>query len=165
MPNRGFFTVLLEQFGPIVLAGLSRRHIQSLDPEVMYGRISTQWREFAESAHVIPALPPRLGYGIGLAIDRGTKTMDYFCGFVVPSPERVPEGISCLALPLLRCAVFAHQGHVSRILFTLEAIFSSVLPREGLRPAVGGPSFIQRYGESFDPDTGLGGMDILIPVA
>ena len=157
--------MILEQFGPIVLAGLTRRHNHSLDPDVMYGRISTQWREFAESADVIPALPPLLGYGIGLGIDRGTKTMDYFCGFVVPSAERVPDGISCLALPPLRCAVFSHQRHVSRILFTLEAIFSSVLPREGMRPTAGGPSFIQRYGESFDPDTGLGGMDLLIPVA
>lgn len=155
----------LQPFGPIVLAGISRRHVHSFDPEVMYGKISAQWRALAESADIIPALPPRLGYGVGLGIDREAKTMDYFCGFVVSSADRVPESMSCLALPLLRCVVFQHSSHVSRILCTLEVIFGSVLAAEDMRPAGdGAPGFIQRYAESFNPETGLGGLELLVPV-
>jgi len=154
-----------EPFGPLVLAGIARRHGHSPDPDVMYGRIFAQWCDFVEVAHTIPALPPRLGYGIGVAVDRAAKTMDYFCGAVVASPERVPAGLLCFSIPSVRCAVFQHSGHVSRVLCTLEVIFATVLASEGLQPAAGGaPAFIERYADRFDPETGLGGLELLVPV-
>jgi len=158
-------TPKLETFGPIVLAGIARRHVHSPDPDVMYGRISAQWWDLVAVVHTIPALPPRLGYGVGLTVDHAAKTMDYFCGPVVASPERVPAGLSCLSIPSVRCAVFQHSGHVSRILCTLDVIFATVLASAGLQPAAGGaPAFLERYADSFDPETGLGGLELLVPV-
>lgn len=155
----------LECFGPFVLAGILRSHPVAPDGEPMYWPISAQWRELAEVAHSLPILPPPLGYGIGLNMAIGAPSLDYFCGFVVPGKSRVPEGFACLEIPILTCAVFRHTGHVSHLRFTLEAIFSTALSVAGLEPAgVGTPAFIQRYGETFDPDTGLGGFDVLVPV-
>jgi len=161
-------TVLrIEMFGPYTLAGHLCQHSLSPDLREMYFKISNQWREFAEVAHNLPALPPRLGYGVGFSSDDLQKSMTYFCSVVVPGKDVVPSEFFCLELPQLHCAVFEHHSHVTSIACTLQSIFTIVLPDAGIRPAAAKanlPSFIQRYSEQFDPETGLGGLEILIPI-
>ncbi len=155
----------LEQFGPVVLAGIRRSHPLPYDIEEIYWSIAGQWRELAELAGSIPALPPRLGYGVGLHVTDDIPRLDYFSGFVVCGKSRVPEGIDCLEIPLVTCAVFHHTEHVSRLSYTITTIFSMALPRAGLEPAgANAPQLIQRYGEEFDPETGFGGFDVLVPI-
>lgn len=157
----------LERFGPMVLAGHLRSHRLPREPQDMYRAIAAQWRELAEVADAIPALAPRLGYGVALCMHDGADHFEYFAGFAVPSRARVPRSFDALEIPLLSCAVFEHNEHVGLLRATIERVFGRLLPLAGYEPAepaTGAPEFIKRYRESFDPDTGLGGLDILVPV-
>jgi AraC family transcriptional regulator len=65
-------------------------------------------------------------------------------------------------IPAQHYAVFRHDAHVSAIGQTYSAIFNEWLPAHGRR-AADGPT-IERHREGFDPRTGLGGVDIWIPL-
>jgi hypothetical protein len=63
-------------------------------------------------------------------------------------------------------AVFSHREHVSKICQTLEAI-DKWLPGSGLEVAcetTEAPNFFERYSEEFDPRTGMGGMEVCVPI-
>jgi AraC family transcriptional regulator len=59
--------------------------------------------------------------------------------------------------------VFAHRDHVSSISATHYAIMADWAPRSGIDPAE--TLNFERYDERFDPMTGLGGVEIWLPVA
>jgi AraC family transcriptional regulator len=157
----------LEVFGPMVLAGMQRSHRTGRDWRETGRDVSAQWHDFAAVAGRIAALPPRLGYGVGLHQREDAETFEYFCGFAVEGLVYVPRGFVALALPRLTVAVFEHREHVSLLRATIELIFATVLPMAGLEPAdedVCAAAFIQRYTEAFDPGTGLGGIEVLVPI-
>lgn len=163
----GFEPPFVERFGPLVLAGTQRHHRLPRDPLDLYREVASQWRELAEVAHNIPSLPPRKGYGVAKRMPDGADHFEYFCGFVIPGKARAPQGFDCLEIPAIRCAIFPHREHVSLLRRTVEIAIGTGLPLAGLEPAdeaSGAPEFIQRYHEAFDPETGFGGMDVLIPV-
>ena len=59
-------------------------------------------------------------------------------------------------------AVFMHRGHVADIRRAWHTIWSQWMPESG-REAADAPQF-ERYGEAFDPLSGLGGVEIWIPL-
>lgn len=59
-------------------------------------------------------------------------------------------------------AVFAHDGHVTQIPATYNAIWNDWLPASGITPAEA-PGF-ERHNDTFDPRTGDGGITIWIPI-
>ena len=67
--------------------------------------------------------------------------------------------VYCWASPYL---VFPHRGHISGIPATWRAIMENWLPGSGSRMA-DAPNF-ERYAEDFDGNTGLGGVEIWIPI-
>jgi AraC family transcriptional regulator len=67
-----------------------------------------------------------------------------------------------LHIPAQRYAVFQHLGHASTIGATYSAIWNNWLPVHN-HPAADGPS-LERFLETFDPKTGLGGVEIWIPI-
>ena len=153
----------LEPFGPLLLAGVQMSHRLGRARMQVYSDVAQQWRDFAAMAHRLPLLPPRLGYGIGLRI--GDGEMDYFSGMVVSDKDRVPPEFAVLEIPALYCAVFAHHDHLAHLAGTMKLIFGTVLPMAAIEPAEDGPvMFIQRYGENFDPATGRGGIEVLVPI-
>lgn len=158
----------LEPFGPLVLAGILRNHRILFDDEALSSAVATQWQDLLRAAFKVIALLPPLGYGAGLHFDPAAETLEFFCGFVLRSTARVPEGLQCVAIPESTCAVFRHSGQLSRLRHTLNAIFDTALPLAGLHrldPAGDVPSFILRARPSFNPLTGFGGVDVLVPVA
>jgi AraC family transcriptional regulator len=157
----------LEHFGPQVLAGHLRSHRLSRDQADVFRDISAQWRTFAAVRGAIQPLEAKREYGVGLRMADGATTLDYFCGIPIASGDDVPFGFDTLELPALRYAVFPHLEHISRVRDTLELALATVLPRARLEPAddaAGAPEFIERYGEAFSWETGLGGLEVLIPV-
>ena len=58
--------------------------------------------------------------------------------------------------------MFVHAGHVSEVPTTWHTIWNHVLSAAGVE-ATDGPAF-ERYGEMFDPRTGLGGLEIWVPI-
>ena len=74
----------------------------------------------------------------------------------------LPKGFARLRIPEHLYAVFSHAGHISTIRGTMNAIWNNWLPQSDYR-AADAPGF-ERYDTKFNPDTGLGGFEIWIPV-
>lgn len=157
----------LESFGPLVLIGILRSHRMLCDDEVLSSAVAKQWQDLLRFAFKFPVLLPPMGYGAGLHFEPAGDTLDFFCGFVARSADRVPEGLHCVEIPEIDCAVFRHSGQISRLPHTLQAIFGTALAAAGfdrLDAAGEVPSFILRVRPSFNPLVGLGGVDVLVPV-
>jgi AraC family transcriptional regulator len=65
-------------------------------------------------------------------------------------------------IPAQKYAVFTHAEHVSTIRRTVTTIWNKWLPESGLEVA-DAPSF-ERYGQTFDPRTGMGGFEVWVPI-
>jgi AraC family transcriptional regulator len=74
----------------------------------------------------------------------------------------LPKGLSQLRIPAQQYAVFRHSGHVSTLGETYSAIWNDWLPAQD-RKAVNAPC-LERHLETFDTRTGLGGVDVWIPL-
>jgi AraC family transcriptional regulator len=151
----------LERFGPFQMVGLFRSHRYPRDHDVMFRQISQQWHEYLALAGSPKSRND--GYGIGLRMPDGATTFDYFCG--APAGGEPPRGLATLLIPALTCAVFEHRENITEFRDTMQHALGAVLPFAGLESADGDiPEFIERYSKSFDPQTGLGGFEVLIPL-
>ena len=88
--------------------------------------------------------------------------VDYIAGVEVSDFTDTPAELTRLRIPEQRYAVFRHEDHISSIRGTVSAIWNNWLPESDYQ-ASGGPDF-ERYDESFDPETGLGGVEIWVPI-
>jgi AraC family transcriptional regulator len=144
--------------GPLLIAGLRETHIGS------NAGIPAQWMRFAPHIGRIPGEIDGAAYGICIELCRGEGAgFDYIAGVAVAEAARLPEGLSPLELPARRYAVFQHEGHVSGLPKTVDAIYKGWLPGSGHQPAEE-VAFFERYGEEFDPVTGMGGVEVWVPL-
>lgn len=143
--------------GPdLVIAGSSRTYTM----ETRIG-IPQQWESFVPRAGSIPGLVGTTFYGVCW----NTKpdcSFDYLTGVEISSSKNLPPDFTSLKLIASRYAVFAHTGHVSAIGQTIDTIWTKWAPECGLKVAKT-PCF-ERYTAEFNPRTGLGGMEIWIPL-
>ena len=123
--------------------------------------IPAQWKRFSPRLGKIPGQIGDTTYGVCWNYKPGCG-FDYLSGVEVSDTTVLPEGLSHVHLPAQRYAVFTHKKHVSSIPDTLDAIWSKWLPNSGSE-VVNGPSF-ERYTNEFDPQTGVGGIEIWVPV-
>jgi AraC family transcriptional regulator len=84
------------------------------------------------------------------------------CGVEVAGSPELPKGMTTLSLPARKYAVFLHQGHIAGIRATFAAIWNKWFPESGHKAAEA-PVF-ERYGPEFNPLTGMGGVEIWIPI-
>jgi len=114
-----------------------------------------------------PWTPEAWRYGVVPRIADGDLTLPYFCGAPPPIPPETPAGFETLEIPSLTYAVFAFDGHIAEFRDFLHRVFAHELPAAGFDPAPdapGVPEFLERYDWRFDPSTGRGGFDLMIPV-
>ncbi len=140
------------------------------DREAVNGRydreavnIPGQWQRFAPHMDKIPGQVNRIAYGLCWT---GRAGIDYLSGVEVSNSSSLPSEFSVVSIPAQRYAVFAHREHVSKLRDTCEAI-EKWLPGSGFELAPSGaetPDFFERYTEEFNPRTGMGGMEVWIPV-
>ena len=90
-------------------------------------------------------------------------SFDYFTGVEVTASSRLPQELESLKLDARRYAVFPHTGHVSALPRTIDTIWTRWAPDCPLNIARGAPC-LERYTAEFDVHTGMGGMEILIPL-
>lgn len=74
----------------------------------------------------------------------------------------LPTGMDHLRIPGQQYAVFRTDRHISGIRGLWHTIWSHWLPDSG-RDAADAP-IVERYPESFDPETGMGGYELWLPV-
>ncbi len=89
-------------------------------------------------------------------------SFDYLTGVEATSAMKVPADFQSVQLNKGRYAVFPHTGHVSAIPKTIDTIWTKWVPECGLKIAQA-PCF-ERYTADFNPQTGMGGMEMWIPL-
>jgi AraC family transcriptional regulator len=143
---------------PLVIAGLRSRYTGKT-----MNSIPAQWGRFAPHIGKIPGQVGPAAYGACWNFADG---IDYLTGVEISSSSSLPGDFSVVTIPAQKYAVFPHREHVSKLRETLEAI-DKWLRGSGLEAASGSaetPSFFERYSEEFDPRTGMGGMEVWIPI-
>ena len=80
----------------------------------------------------------------------------------VPALGTIPPDWVGFTIPANTYAVFTHHGHISAIGETIEAIWGQALEDAGLTH-VQAPDF-EVYDERWDAETGMGDVDIWIPI-
>jgi AraC family transcriptional regulator len=83
-------------------------------------------------------------------------------GIQVENFSAVPDAMGRMRIPEQYYAVFLHTGHISSIQKTWELILNNWLPRPDVH-AIDMPNF-ELYDERFNPETGMGSVEIFIPV-
>lgn len=140
----------------MLIAGLNQRYTCETSAGV-----PAQWQRFLPYLGRIAGQVDDTAYGLNYNADEAGN-FDYLCGVEVSSFSDLPPEFSRVRVPAATYAVFSHAGHISAIRQSWAAIWGKWLPESGYRVA-DAPMF-ERYGEAFDPRTGLGGLEIWIPV-
>jgi AraC family transcriptional regulator len=146
----------IEKSDALLIFGLARQCKAVGDPG-----IPAQWNSFAPHIGHIDGQIGAVTYGVCYNSD-DSGNYDYLCGVAVQQFPSSPREFTRLRIPEQTYAVFEHRDHVSSIAGTFRAIWEHGLADAGLR-ALDAPLF-ERYGEQFDGRTGLGGLEIWIPI-
>ncbi len=141
---------------PMLVVGLAERHSFGA-PQGIPG----QWQRFMKRYAEIPDKVQPIPLGVSTNMD-DDGNFEYVAAVEVSKVSELPKGLNQFRIPAQHYAVFRHSGHVSTLGETYSAIWNDWLPTHG-RKGADGPS-LERYLESFDPQTGLGGVEVWIPL-
>jgi AraC family transcriptional regulator len=145
-----------EQGRAMLIAGLGSRY----DGDSSAG-IPAQWQRFIPYIGRISQQVGGIAYGVCCNPD-ASGNFDYICGVEVSDRSGLPAEFSVLKLEPHRYAVFTHEDHISTIRRTCNTIWNKFLPESKLEP-LNAPDF-ERYDEKFDGRSGLGGLEIWVPI-
>lgn len=124
--------------------------------------IPAQWQRFmSEFYDGISIKVERMPIGMCTVPDQDGN-FQYVCAAEVEAFEDRDPALVHVVIEPGPYAVFEHNDHVSRIFDTYSAIWNDALPALGRR-MVDGP-VLEFHNDAFDPDTGLGGVQIWIPL-
>jgi AraC family transcriptional regulator len=115
----------------------------------------------------IPSQLGHMAYGILFHASDTAGGFDYLAGVEVSGVSTVLSDLTFVKIPSQKYAIFCHRGHVSRLQDTMAAIWHEWLPashRNVSHPAAGAPQMIEYYAENFDPQTGLGDIEVWLPL-
>jgi AraC family transcriptional regulator len=141
---------------PMLVVGLSERHSFETTQN-----IAAQWQRFMAFYGEIQHKADPIPLGVTTRMDEDGN-FEYVCGVEVSKFSANPLGLVELRIPAQTYAVFQHRQHVSTIPSTYSAILNNWLPEHN-RLAADGPT-LERHLATFDPRTGLGGVEIWIPL-
>jgi AraC family transcriptional regulator len=144
----------------LLIAGLRRIYA----PGEM-NQMAAQWQSFVPHIGKIPGQIGRATYGVCWQASDGVS-LEYLSGVEVSGFAGMPGDFTVVSLEPMKYAVFPHRDHMSKLSKTIGGIFYKWLPESGC--VAGGdaetPAFLERYNEEFDPRTGMGGMEVWIPL-
>jgi AraC family transcriptional regulator len=123
--------------------------------------IPAQWAAFDALCPSIPAVHGEVFYGV--CSDHGDGSFDYLAGVEVANTAALPPGVDTVTLVAGDYAVFEHRGHIADFQKTIHAIWTQQVPQRQIRLAQA-PNF-ELYDARFDPKTGLGTVEIWLPLA
>src|SRR5882757_8027817 len=138
----------------LLIAGLRRDYT----PSTM-NKIPDQWKSFMPHIGKVPGQIGRIAYGLCF-LNRASNGISYLSGVQVSSSEGLPDELTWATVPAQKYAVFKHQGHVSTLWQTCDAIQNQWFPASGYehaRTTADAPDF-------FDPNTGMGGIEVWVPI-
>ena len=147
----------VENFGPLLIAGL-RKHFAAAP----WNDTPELWQSFAPYLGKISGQVGLKAYGLCFLMANG---LDYLSGVEVSSSSGLPNDFTMVSIPAQRYLIFPHREHVSKLHETCDKI-AEWLPTSGYEAAkpVGAPDFFECYSEKFNPGTGMGGMEVWVPI-
>lgn len=144
----------------MLIAGMGERYSAETT-----ARIPAQWQRFAPHLGRVPGQlntkDKHTAYGVCCNMD-DEGNIEYISGVEVTDFNQLPKDWSRIRIPAQRYAVFTHEGHISLIRSAWQTVFNKGLPESELK-MTDGPSF-ERYDERFNPATGMGGVEIWVPI-
>jgi AraC family transcriptional regulator len=167
-------------------AGMEKSKVLNLEPRLVDGQamliaglrkhygsetmndIPLQWERFAKHIGNVPNQVGRVAYGVCSNLVMTPFSFDYLSGVEVSRAADLPSEFNTASIPAARYAIFPHHEHISKIRDTIDAIWNKWLPTSGHAPRVGTPDMpymMERYGEGFDPQKGMGDVELWIPLA
>lgn len=154
--TQGLGTLRFENGRELLIAGFNAHYTFATRSNV-----SQQWERFVPHLGKIPGQVDQLVYGVcwNYKEDCG---FDYLSGVEVNTRKPLSAEFSHIQLAAQRYAVFEHREHVSSIAKTLDRIWTQWAPDCGLKLAEA--PWFERYTEAFDATTGIGGIEIWIPI-
>ena len=147
---------------PLLIAGL-RRHFST----GALHEIPLLWRDFAQRRARIPGAVGNTAYGLVIHSAHAAGSVEYLAAVEVASLAALPDEFNSKSIPAHQYAIFPHRGHVSTLKHTMNAIWNEWLPTSGrvvAHPDADSPSMIEYYGEDFDPEAGLGAIEVWLPI-
>ena len=123
--------------------------------------IPAQWQRFSPHYGHVPNQVEGAVYGVSHNFD-DSGNFDYVAGVEVTSFDDIDKDFARIRIPEQRYVVFLHSDHISAIPATHTTIWNKWLP-ESEHKAADGISF-ELYDKRFDPQTGMGGVEIWVPV-
>ncbi|MDX3976483.1 AraC family transcriptional regulator [Shinella sp.] len=126
--------------------------------------IPALWQKFNGYFGHIAGQVDKTAYGLCTMLSDGKAGFRYLAGVRVSTDDDLPTEFETVTLPAQTWAIFLHQGHVNGIPATVDAAFRTWLPASG-RKVGSFPDVLEFYGEDFDPETGLGRVEIWLPLA
>lgn len=148
----------LETLDAFTIAGLGAE----FEPGKAAG-IPALWQKFNAYFGHIPGQTDKTAYGL-CTMRPGKPGFRYVAGARVTKGADLPAELETVQVPAQTWAIFQHHGHVNGIPATVDAAFRTWLPASG-RTVGAFPDVLEFYGEDFDPETGLGRVEIWLPLA
>ena len=143
----------------MTLAGLAEIH-ERMKPE----GIPAQWQRFNHYLGSIANAYNEAAYGVLNGVFEDSDTIGCLASVELSDTTDLPPEFTVLHIPAQRYAIFLHTGHISRMRTSVHTVFNRWVPELGLEMGVF-PSFIERYGMAFDPETGTGDVELWVPLA
>jgi AraC family transcriptional regulator len=154
-------TPRIEDCQSLLLAGLQQTYSMSKPND-----LGQQWQHFVPQIPKLPGKGGMVAYG-AIFHPAGSDNFAYLTCVEITDSAKVPSGFSVANIPQQKYAIFSHPGHVSEIKKTIGEIWEHWLPSSGYRRAgdkPGSVTMLERYGEGFDPKTGMGDIELWVPV-
>jgi AraC family transcriptional regulator len=151
-------TPRIENGKSMLIAGL-RGHFTT----AKFDSIPALWERFVSLGR-LPSMIGNVYYGLCFPASDG---VDYLPGVEVSGVSGLAPELSHVTIPAQQYAVFAHREHVSQLRNTLDNVWHEWFPSSGyqpVQPAAGAPAFFERYGERFNPQTGMGDIEVWMPI-
>jgi AraC family transcriptional regulator len=146
----------IEDGQELLVAGLGARYTFATNQAIPH-----QWQRFAPYIGNLANQDGPDTYGVCCNAD-DAGSFEYIAGVRVTEFGSLPEGFATVRISAQRYAIFRHPGHVSMLRRTHYTIWNKWLAESDTR-FTDGPSF-ERYYEDFNPQTGLGTIEIWMPI-
>lgn len=147
---------------PMLLTGLREAMCENFADE-----IPQLWQKFGGMLELISHKVDHNCYGLCMKEAQDSPELYYMACCEVSDFVDLPAALSPVILPSHCYAVFQHTDSVIHISETIGEIFDHWLPHsdyELVQQSAHCLHHLEKYGEQFNPETGLGGVEIWVPV-
>lgn len=148
-------TPTFENHGTMLIAGEAMRFSGG-----EMGNIPALWARVGPTLGNIPGAIGPEAYGVLFSNRPEPKRFEYVVGIRVTSFDKVRASFARVTIPAARYAVFTCNG-LAELRPLLDRLESEWRPGQNV---LADPDFLERYTADFNPATGKGRIDVIVPL-